>query len=732
VLLLLALGVPAARAHSQSPQDSTFEQRARVAWLASFGERDDPELPRTLATIAGLRFQARADRLTPDLDSALALAVVRAGGALRDSPWGWFAYARHLQARHGTCRPYALMPARDWFSWCRRVVGAYRRALDLDSVFAPVLADLDDAVPWPGLWLDPEPEMRLLGRAVAAPETPSWLARRLERRRLLTWVHRDATVTVAALVGSGADTILARGEAAFVRSRVEARDGDGTRAVATYLLAVGDTGPGDHQQWIRDDIALIGSDQERHEWDALAPSGRAAWMAAFWDRRDLEDGLAPGGRFVAHANRWLHAFRDYQYLLEDARLRGGGSFTAETRNCPLDTAIDAETGTLDPAVLMLQCNYADSLVRVRLFDDRGLTFLRHGAPQRKAKYAGDASYHSESWLYTTEDGPLVIHFGRPRTYPMTGMFAGAMPRSDTWMEACALTPRFCVLAARRSMGERIPPERMRQVVERGDEEMRELLTTDGAPQRFANAFRFNAGAYGLGTAPGSATLAVDIPLGVLRGLAGADSSRITLRWQVRIRGRDGTWPVSSDTQSTLALPSLAAAGDDALLTVVREYPLAAGEYDVRLVLSDAAGTTGAIYSRDGLTILDPGAPGLSDVILMPDGAFGAPRSVEGESVRIGPTFTAGTATTLRLGYVLTGLREESVRVRVEVTKVGDARRRPAIAVTFPERPDRDRSFRTQSLDVRQLDTGAYDLSVTLELPDGATQTRTQRMLIRGR
>ncbi len=288
-------------------------------------------------------------------------------------------------------------------------------------------------------------------------------------------------------------------------------------------------------------------------------------------------------------------------------------------------------------------------------------------------------------------------------------------------------PRFCVLAARQSMGERIPPERWEQVVERGQEEMDRLLTTDGAPQRFADPLRFNAGAYGLGSAPSRATLAVDIPLAALRRIAGLDSVRTSLRWQVRIRSRDGTWPVSSEFLGTVALPaSVADPGEGGIATLIREYPLPPGTYDLRLVLSDSAGTTGAMYSRDGMVVLGGTDTGISDLVLMPTAGQGASRNIEGVPVQLAPTFTAGPSPSVDVGYVLQGFAGVTPRVTVEIRKLDSYDDDAALALTFDEQPGEDRQFFVRRIDVSRLGNGAYDVT----LPDGSIATRTKRMLVR--
>lgn len=705
---------------------SEFERASMAAWrgvASDSGELMNGTLPKIIARFAGLSFQEKSDYLTPDLNIALAQSVM-SGGKLRDSPWGWFAVARQLQHSRGTCLPYEHISPRDWFQYCRRVVSAYKDAFKRDSIFLPVLMDLDAAIPWPALWLEPDQELRLLGRALGQPDIPPGIYRQLERRRRLVWTSVTPEVGVDSIRALAADSLFTPGELAYLEARALGLMGDGVRAVAAYSRTASIDGPGEHLDWIRHDIELIGTPEELAKWDTVPPVRRAAWATAFWNDRDFDDGHEPGTRIVQHAERWKRAYREYRYWMEDARLDGAGAFIVQTRQCPVEN--DGE----DPALLVLNCNFPDSIMRTRVFDDRGIAYLRHGEPQQKANYPGLSHFDVESWAFNVSDGMRVLHFGRVLPNPLVGMSARPVAGGD-WMTACQVTPRYCVLAARQSLGERIPPERMQQVAERGAEEMQQLLTTDGAPQRFRNALAFNAAAYALGSAPGQLTLAVDAPLEAMRKLVTTDSTSVSLRWQVRVRGHDGVWPVSSDMYQTLTLPPHTAEGDGGkFLTLVREFSVPPGSYDLRLVLSDSAGTTGARYARDGFTMIGGATPNLSDMVLMPEGGQGAARAIEGVPVRISPTFTPGGARFVKVGYLLTGLAGRDVRVTVQVTEVGKGDGEPRIAVTFTERPTSDRDFRVQQVGLERLRNGAWDLTVSVPLPDGTTVTRTQRMVVR--
>jgi hypothetical protein len=711
---------------AQARSDSTFDQRARAAWIAvadSHTEMRDGTLPLAIARLAGLAFQAKSDRLTPDLDSALALSVM-SGGTLRGSSWGWFALARQLQKSRGSCAPASDITMAAWAGHCRRVYNAYQSAINADSSFLPAIADLDEVVPSPGLFAEPDVELSVLTRSRNGEQLPPGVAYRLDRRRALLLGLLGPADSLGRLLGRAGDGALTLGELRYLSARQLGMVGQGTAALVQLLMAASDRGPGEHVNWLRADLALVADREELAVWDSLAIGSRAAWLDSFWTARDFLDGHGQGRRYVEHVARFQRAYRDYRMWSHDALL-SVEALRSRAGECPVEAVVD----TL--AALVLGCGFDEASDAPRVLDDRGLAYIRHGEPGRKANYSGMWHFARESWLYNTSRGPVVIHFARPIDKPDIGMRAGAVSGPpDQWMAACEVTPRYCVLAARYEMGARIPDERMLQVAERGREEMLEVLSTDGVPQRFRTALRFNAGAYALGSRPGRVTVAVDAPLEELRKIATSDSTRVGLRWQVRIRARDGAWPVSSDSVQSLILPMRTGEGDEGkYLTLTREISVPPGNYDLRLVLSDSAGTTGAMYSRDGFVMIGGESPNLSDLLLMPDGAQGAARTIEGNPVRISPTFTPGSARFVQVGYLLTGFAGQDVRVTVAVTEVGKADGVPRISVSFSDRPSSNREFRTQRLGLERLGNGAWDLTVSALLPDRTTVSRVQRMVV---
>ncbi len=466
--------------HNVIPASPAFDSAAAAIWREQLGANDtlplDTVFSARIARLAGLEFQAKADRLTPDLDSALARSVM-AGGKLRESPWGQVAFARESQAHEGSCTPLHSTSPRDWYFHCRQVAGALRRALALDSGFAPAIAELDRMIPWPELWAEPETEYQNHLVADSFIGLPEALRRKLSRRTFLLQMELEQPTILSAELEAVSGSLFTEGEHAFLQSRIDGLSGDGPRALAAYVSAASSTDAGEQAKWIEQDIGLIGTPEELEGWHALHPSQRGSWIEELWASRDFRDGLMRGGRLVKHAERWRKAFHEYRYLQEDLRLRGMSRGSENESGCSSEIA-DSSLGRL-----VAWCNLPPGFQRNSVFDDRGLTLLRHGEPQQRANYPGQQQFSYESWLYQLADGPRVIHFYKPQSSPLIGMIAKPLAGGD-WMTTCQITPRYCVLASRKALGERIPPERMQMVMERGAEEMREILTTDEAIQRF--------------------------------------------------------------------------------------------------------------------------------------------------------------------------------------------------------------------------------------------------------
>ncbi len=115
---------------------------------------------------------------------------------------------------------------------------------------------------------------------------------------------------------------------------------------------------------------------------------------------------------------------------------------------------------------------------------------------------------------------------------------------------------------------------------------------------------------------------------------------------------------------------------------------------------------------------------------MPAAPRGTSATIAGQTVHLSPTFAPGTTQELEIGFVLAGLAGKDVPVAIAIRKLGDDSARTRFSVGSIEHPATARQFIRRRLGLKELDDGAYDLIVTATLPDGTTQERVQRILVR--
>ena len=221
-------------------------------------------------------------------------------------------------------------------------------------------------------------------------------------------VAREA-IRLAAMSDAGREP-----EVQLARGRVERELGEVDSALAAFERAVdlgGDSGvvllelarsyfyaghaPAGHQSYydavfaastpagvglLRADLSWVAHPEELKEFDALpGPDERAAWLRRFWDRRDATEARDAGERLEEHYRRWFYGRRHFRLVSRHRRYDITEVYHAEQRD----------------------------------FDDRGVVYMRHGEPDRRASFGGVGIEPNVSWLYRRPDdrgGDLVFHF----------------------------------------------------------------------------------------------------------------------------------------------------------------------------------------------------------------------------------------------------------------------------------------------------------------------------------
>ena len=125
-----------------------------------------------------------------------------------------------------------------------------------------------------------------------------------------------------------------------------------------------------------DDLRPIASDSEMTALATARGRGRVNVLRQFWFFRDRADLRSDGERLREHYRR-LHVARQ-RFRLAEAKRR-------------YDTDERYRSGS-------------------REFDDRGIVYIRHGAPDDSVRYVAMGVCANETWRYRRPDGDVVLHF----------------------------------------------------------------------------------------------------------------------------------------------------------------------------------------------------------------------------------------------------------------------------------------------------------------------------------
>src|ERR1051326_5586128 len=232
----------------------------------------------------------------------------------------------------------------------------------------------------------------------------------------------------------------------LVRGRVEREAGEGDSAIAaftTYLAIGGDSGVGllelarsyyfahkPGQGWVayfagahaatsaaaltlyRLDLSWIADSTELAAFDGLPnPDARQQWLERFWARRDAAGARGVGGGVPARRHPRLERFWARR---DAAEARDVGERLAEHYRRWFYARHNFRLVSRHRHYDMTEVYRAAQTE----FDDRGVIYLRHGEPDKRAQFIcqstaepnGEGCAANESWLYHRRDGDLIFHF----------------------------------------------------------------------------------------------------------------------------------------------------------------------------------------------------------------------------------------------------------------------------------------------------------------------------------
>ncbi|HEY6852722.1 MAG TPA: GWxTD domain-containing protein [Gemmatimonadales bacterium] len=563
-----------------------------------------------------------------------------------------------------------------------------------------------------------------------------------------------AAVRQAAASPAGAKPLLQ-----LMRGRVEREAGDADSAIVgfqAYLALGGDSGVGylelarsaykggrsaDGARWYyagaraarsdearasyREDLSWVASPADLATFDTLANGEpRVLWLERFWDRRDAAHARDPGERLAEHYRRWY-------YVRQNFRLA--------TRHRHYDITDVYRTTQ-------------------REFDDRGLIYLRHGEPDRRAFFTKPGIEPNESWLYLRGDGDLVFHFvarEHDQDYKLVeslvdvfGFAGGVVGQTGTFgsvSELYSSRDQFGPLYARISQGTVAQGSALAEERRLGQRSIAIGTTTDSYRQPFDASLDLLTRDFVVGDGAGTGQalhVVFAVPAGRLSGHPVAGGVVYPLHFRLLVSDTSDRLVARVDTARLFRAHE--PLGGDAYLTGQLAVAVPPGDYRYRLLVNTPDSAGGDVVLGDSITVerLDGSTVAASDLVLGRRGS-GLVWTAAGDTVLLNPLARFPQGSAAELYYEVYGMeRGAAMHTVVRLEREGGRSffgaikglfggRRAPVVLEFDAPADGPITRVHRGLDLRDAPRGRYLLSLTVTAGPRVI-TRTQRFQITAR
>lgn len=487
----------------------------------------------------------------------------------------------------------------------------------------------------------------------------------------------------------------------------------------------------------RSDLVLLADTAEVAAFDALETgAARAAWLARFWNRRDVDEGRAPGERLAEHNRRWMYAHRNFRLV---------------SRHRHYDITEVYRSGQIE-------------------FDDRGVIYLRHGEPDARATFPSDLQrvQPNQSWLYhrAPPAGDLVFHFvarDDASDYKLVESlvdalgFRAAVRATGTpdagVTELYASREQFGGTYARVARGGAMAGNAIADERSAGRHAIVLGTTTDTYRQRFAiplnpvvSDFVAAAGSQPAGQ---SVHIVFAIPADRLAPQPGGSAGGVLYPLHFRLVVSDERDSVVARLDTVRVFGARAVLHAPNYLSGRLSVPLPAGRYRYRLLVDTPDQLAGQVVRRDTLVVpaLDGRAFTASDLVVGRTGAglvwlarAGHDSEPVVDTVLLNPLDRYPSGSTAELYYELFGLASGvSYHTEVRLERVGGRSllgrigglfggRRPPVLLEFDATATGPVTRIHRGVSLRGVSPGSYALSVILTDPVSGLRIVRQRRL----
>jgi GWxTD domain-containing protein len=448
----------------------------------------------------------------------------------------------------------------------------------------------------------------------------------------------------------------------------------------------------------RADLSAVATDSELALFDRSRGAARSALLRRFWTDRDRLEMRTDGERLREHYRRLLHARRNFA-LTVSRRYYG-----------PAD-------------------RYRSGGMEI---DDRGVIYVRHGAPTERLRPFVFGLMPNESWRFDRAEGDLLLHFSSGWDSNGGGdLYDYRLVQSVLDLRGAGEAPQDQLLLSRQSLSSvygrmlnwgRYGAARS-EARERGIGEASIAIgtTTDSHELEFARTLGAVADLVAVGASRtgtiGHLVFAVAQPGTSPDHDAGGPSYRV----RVRAVAIDQNGRPSANADTTIVFRPPAPLGPSQYLIGRVEIPLPPGRWIWRAALQ-LGDSLGVVLPRDSARVSEPdGTLGLSDLALGVRGASARWEPTPLDTVLLTPFDLFREGSEVELYYEASGATA-GARYRHEITvfrvkgEPGVAERRPVVTLGFDERATESWLRAHRVLQLARLKPGRYLLEVRVVGP----------------
>lgn len=473
----------------------------------------------------------------------------------------------------------------------------------------------------------------------------------------------------------------------------------------------------------RADLVMLMPDSIMHAFEVATVAERVTLLRRFWETRDRDELHGSGERLREHYRRLDQARRNFRLV---------------TTNRQYDIAERYRSGQSE-------------------FDDRGVIYVRHGAPDARATFAAPEIEANETWRYRGDGQPLLFHFVARQdvqdyrlvesVFDVLGFAAtvrlrdGADPIHRSQQVEALLRSREGIdpvysrlLAAGRGGGAQIQTEE-RNV---GRRSIAVGTRGDSWRLRFADplAARIEIAAVGADSNGPNVQVAFAVPGSSLRAVQAPQGVVYPVRMRATVLALDGRTVASIDTTRAFVTRTEVPPREHLLGRVALRVP--PGVYTVRVALeSDRAGV---VTARDTIRVASPDGPaiGLSDLAVGTRAVHLPWRTVGNDTAWANPLGMFRREQGLELYYELAGL-DAGTAYRTDIAirrpSGGSVLRRvlggggAAIKFGFDGIHPGGLEAVRREVSLNELKPGSYTLEVVVSTRDGRTATRQRALTV---